>query len=162
MIKSMSREELVGRNVLYTDSIGEAFDQYPSRVISGSKEELYQFLRCVLEKNKEKAYADFYYGDLPRENKTKFDEGLSDRERETLSQFEIEPKREFYPLTEDNLEFLAEITAREWLFSTFYFGDKELTIWGNYGLKYPVFSSDEGILLEYMQLAEECGLEIRE
>ena len=162
MIKSMSREELLGKNVLYADNIGEAFEQYPSRVISGKKEELYQFLKCVCEKNKDQAYADFYYGDLPRENKAKFDEGLSEHEKEVLNQFEIEKKREFYPLTEEGLEFLAEITAKEWLFSTFYFGDKELTVWGNYGLKYPVFSSDEGILLDYMKLAEECGLEIRE
>lgn len=37
------------------------------------------------------------------------------------------------------LTLLADLSARELLFSTFYFTRPRCTVWGNYGLKYPVF-----------------------
>jgi len=50
-------------------------------------------------------------------------------------------------------------TARNWLFSTFYFADKKAMLWGNYDLKFPIFCEDEANLQEYMELAKVYGLE---
>ena len=63
-------------------------------------------------------------------------------------------------LVAENLFFLAEITARNWLFSTFYFTKQKAGVWGNYGLEYPLFC-EEGETLEcYKNIAQECGLEL--
>ena len=75
-------------------------------------------------------------------------------------QFETETRQVYYPLVAENLVFLAEITARNWLFSTFYFTKQKAVVWGNYGLEYPLFCEEGETLEGYKNIAQECGLEL--
>lgn len=160
MIKSMTLKTFLETDPIYAKTVERAFEKYPFRIISGAKEQLYGFLYAMLQQNKGRSFVDFYYANLPKENKIFFEMELTHEEKEKIKNFEIVKDQVYYELTEDNLGFLAEITAQEWLFSTFYFGVKKAMVWGNYGLKYPIFCESEEILQEYMQLAEKFELEI--
>lgn len=160
MIKSMSEREFLDRGVIFADTIDEAFTRYESVILSGTESQMEEFLGRALEINDEDAYADFYYPALDREAKEAFCSGLNEEEQQRLLHLETDKHQIYYPLNEENLKFFAEITAREWLFSTFYFNREKAFLWGNYGMKYPLFSDNKETLFRYAKIAVECGLEI--
>lgn len=162
MIESMSRDEFLNKGVIFADTIEEAFRIYEPVMLKGAKPQMEEFLWTALLMNEGDAYADFYYPVLSGEQRDAFTAGLSEAEKECLSTLETEKKQVYYPLERGNLKFFAEITAREWLFSTFYFNRQKALLWGNYGMEYPLFCKEKETLLEYARMAELCGLEIRE
>lgn len=162
MTWSLSKEEFLNKGVIFADTIEEAFALYESVMIEGSKLQMEKFLWKALEINDGKAYADFYYPVLEKEQQSAFLAGLSEEEKECFSSLETDKRQVYYPLNEQNLKFFSEITAREWLFSTFYFDGEKAMLWGNYGMQYPLFAREKAALSLYIKIAEECGLEIRE
>lgn len=160
MIKSMSEDEFLNKGVIFADNIKEALELYESVLLYGTKVQMEEFLWMAFQKNEGDASADFYYPVLSEEQKNAFTAGLSEEEKATLSILETEKKQVYYPLKRENLKFFAEITAREWLFSTFYFHRMEAMLWGNYGMKYPLFCKEKETLAKYVKIAELCGLEI--
>ena len=157
----LSKEEFLKTGPVYSGTLKEALAKYESAVFSAS-DQIYmkKFLRHVLCENSDSAYADFYYPVLEPDQKKAFVSGLSDKEKELLTSFETNTSRVFYRLDEESMDFLYGITARNWLFSTFYYTNKKLTVWGNYNLQFPVFCEDQCTLEYYTALARECGLEI--
>lgn len=153
----VSKEELKTKGVILLENVRDGFDAYPFFFVKGNAEQLQEFLRCCLLENEGLAYADFYYGNLTKEQQTEFLRGLSPEERHILKLFATEEEQVYYPLTEEVLPFLSDITAREWLFSTFYFAGNHCTVWGNYDGKYPVFCKDEETLQFYQELAVKCN-----
>lgn len=62
---------------------------------------------------------------------------------------------------EEILSLIVKLNAREIFFSTFYFLDKEFTVWGNYNMEFPVFYNDDQIIEKYKKIASENNLYIR-
>lgn len=163
MILSMSKEELLEAGAIYVKKADQAFEMYESAVvIAANKLYMQLFLERLLDENEGSSYADFYYPVLKPEEQDKFLGGLSEAEREVFDTFETDKGQIYYPADKAGTGFLLEVTARNWLFSTFYFTNKKITVWGNYNLEFPVFCEDRETLAYYMSLAEECGLEIKE
>lgn len=162
MIQSMSLEMLQQEGCFFTENVKEAFDKYEAVIISAEdKVNLRNFLQKVCENNQGKMYADFYYSTLNREQKEGFVAGLSEAEKNMLSRFETENGQVYYPVGSEEVDFLFEITARNWLFSTFYGANKKVMIWGNYDLEFPLFCEDKETLEFYKCLARECELECK-
>ena len=167
----VSISELLEREIVMPLSYSEGVMQFPHITIKGTSSQLYQLLYLLYEQNKEDAYADFYYAQLSKDEKQCFVKALS-REEETffrdrllmeiengIQDSRMDEKCIYFRLDEELLEFLAAITERELLFSSFYFGKSQCTIWGNYNDCYVVFCRDSKVLEKQIDLLLECRLE---
>lgn len=160
MIKPIAKETLIDRGALFATTVTEGFQQYHSVILKAKTfQAWYDFLVQVWGFNENAAFGDFYYATLSGEEKSRFKSGLDNKEQACLSSFELDNTKLYYPITETELEFLLGITVREWLFSTFYFTNKKVTIWGNYKMEFPVFCEDKDTLDYYLVIAKKCGLE---
>lgn len=161
MLEPFSEEELLKRGAIYFEDIETGFAQYRSLIVSGWEDQILLFLKKVLEMNGEDcSYMDFYFHVLLKRNQKKLLEQLSQEEQEAIRSLNTESMYIYFPLNAEVLPVIAKITAKEWLFSNFYFTKYKCTIWGNYGFKYPIFFEEEEIGLKYERLARECGLRV--
>ena len=160
MAEAISAETFILRGCLYAETVKEAYDRYESAMLkTGDPLFMRRFFDKVWEENAGKMYADFYYPVLPSDRQERFILGLNEEERQILGQFDTEKKTVYYKIDYKEYDFLFEITARNWLFSSFYAADKKLIIWGNYDLEFPVFCEDRETLEYYVSMAKKCGLE---
>ena len=144
---------------LYAETVDQAFRNYKSAIVTtDDKACMKTFLEKVFEENMGKLYADFYYPVLSKEQQEAFCAGLSAEEMAMLGRFDGE-RQIYYQVDESELGFLFDITAREWLFSTFYTAEKKIMIWGNYHLEFPVFCETQEVLDFYLDLAKKRGME---
>ncbi len=154
----VSEKELANKQAILVHQIEEGFAGFKSLILKGDKAGYREFMSKVLSLNgKAESYADFYYQKLTGEQKEAFRNALTEEE---LAYFNGRTWREsiYFALDEELLNFLLDITMNELLFSTFYFTKYPCTVWGNYGLKFPLFFKNEQIRDRYLKLAEECGL----
>lgn len=161
MVYSISKEELLAAGCLHAKKVNEAFALYESAVVSADTVyDMRAFITRMYRENEGAVYADFYYPVLDPESREKFRACLDETQLEMAEAFRAVDGQVYYPIEEEGLLcFLLEVTARNWLFSTFYFANKRTMLWGNYDLKFPIFCEDKDILQEYMELAKEYGLE---
>lgn len=160
----MKKREFLEQRPLYADTVQEAFETYCCCILSGTETQMCGFIAACYEVQPEYAYADFYYANLAEEQKADFKAGLEPEDRELIRRYEREAGEIYFKLDESLMEFLSKITVREWLFSTFYFnrqGEKAM-LWGNYGVRFPIFCENEKILSIYKERARGCGLIIEE
>lgn len=160
MFQSMSAQELAAKGAVLIEDIQDGFSRYRSVILKGEKIAMQHFLERCLAVNEEGSFADFYYSVLVPKVQREFAAGLSDAEKNVFLKFETDSRQVYYPLQTENLEFLADITARNWLFSTFYFTKLRAVVWGNYNLEYPLFCEDDETLEIYKNIAGNCGLEL--
>ena len=140
MKKSIDKSELLKRGAIYFERIEEGFENYEVDYMEGTEEELYQALLSLFHKNGESdSFVDFYFFRLSDSEKVTVLDSLTIEERNYLSNLENNKISVFYPLDETLLGITAKLSAREILFSTFYFTKDPQTIWGNYQHKYPIF-----------------------
>lgn len=161
MIQSMSKEMFISQGVLFADTVEDAFDRYYATILTGDKINMQGFIELCMRENKGHSFADFYYPVLEQREQDAFIAGLADNEKAVLEKLEKDKKQVYFPLTEENVSFFAEITARNWLFSTFYFAKEKAILWGNYNMEYPLFCQDEKTLEYYITKARQCGLEMK-
>lgn len=159
MWTGITREELLELGGLDIMQVRDGFERYESAVISGSSEKIELFLQRCLHMNGESAYVDFYYYALAEDERERFWSELSEDEKRILPCFGYEKNSIYYPLTDKNLKFFADVTAKCRLFSTFWYLKYPAVIWGNYDLKYPVFFKGMEEMELYREMAEKCGLE---
>lgn len=160
MPESVKKETLISCGCICVETLDEAFKKYKSVILkTDDKLKMWKFMERVYEENQGQMYADFYYPVLELEQQENFMSGLNEQEKEILAGFETEQKQVYYKVEKKDLQFLFDITARNWLFSTFYCGNRKAMIWGNYDLEFPIFCEDEEVLEEYLKLANDCGLE---
>lgn len=130
--------ELIKKGALYFSDINVGFEEYNHEFIEGSREELYHMLQSKVEENGyENSYVDFYYNKLDEEARSKVDSSLTKEEIDYV--LRIVDDSLYYPLDETLLAITFKLSADEILFSSFYFCKVPSTIWGNYGLRWPVF-----------------------
>lgn len=159
-MKGISDQEFLQKNLLHISNVEEGFRTYEYAILSGTEENYREFIECAVSMNgAENSYFDCYYSRLEEESKEKFRRGLTAAEREELADME-RTQAVYYPLTQEWIPMASKVTARELLFSTFYFGKYLCTLWGNYGLRYPIFFGDKETRKIYEGVARACGLEI--
>lgn len=159
-MKGISDQEFLQKNLLHISNIEEGFSKYDSAILSGREENYRDFIECVLSVNgEENSYFDCYYSRLEEEGREKLLHSLTPVEQEAFSDME-QTQAIYYPLTEKWIPLVSRVTARELLFSTFYFGKYPCTLWGNYGLRYPIFFKDRETRKIYEGIARACGLEM--
>lgn len=140
MKKSIKKTDLLNRGAIYLNRIEDGFEEYKVDSIEGTEEELYQILMSLYHKNGEtNSFVDFYYYCLSESERAEVIKVLTPEEMEYIRTLEDDEESVFYPLDEILLGITAKLTAKEILFSTFYFTKEPMTVWGNYQLKYPVF-----------------------
>ena len=124
---------------LLIQNINDGFDNYLSEIVEGSEEELYQFLNQLrIDQGPDYSFVDFYYGKLEKEEKDRIKERLPEYLQDIIKDYETE-ERIFYRLTDELFELTTYLTAKEYLFSTFYFCKTPCTVWGNYQRRYVIF-----------------------
>lgn len=159
-MKALSAQEWEQTGVLYSDTLKKALERYENGMVCAKNaEDMKQYLNEIFRMNVGKSYADFYYPAFTASQKEVFRNGLTEEETVLFHKLKIENNQIFYLVGQQDLDFLYSITFRSWLFSTFYFTDKKVTVWGNYNLEFPVFCEDKETLAVYMELAGQCGLE---
>ncbi|WP_143318255.1 hypothetical protein [Clostridium sp. HBUAS56017] len=143
----ISLKELEKKNVVYIKNIQEGFDRYPNSILEGTEEHVNDVIRKLFSINGvENSYADFYYGTLNEEEKGAVKNILDEKEIILIESFKLCPEDIFIRLNSEILEILLKLTAREVLFSSFYFTKYPCLIWGNYNRRYPVFFKDDSIM----------------
>lgn len=159
-MKGISDQEFLQKNLLHISNVEEGFQKYEYAILSGTEENYREFIECAVSMNgEENSYFDFYYSRLEEESKEKFRRGLTAAEKDELKDIE-RTQTIYYPLTQECIPMVSKVTARELLFSTFYFGKYLCTLWGNYGLRYPIFFKDKETRKIYENAARACGLEM--
>lgn len=157
MIHSMTKAEVEKAGALLIDTLKAGEVLYPSILLRGTKEKMKKFLLQVIEE--QDCYADFYYSSLKKEEKEHFLSGLSAEEKSYVQRMECTEGKIYYPLDNEICTFLLDITAREWLFSSFYFIKNRAVLWGNYQMAFPLFCENEDVREYYRDLACACGLQ---
>lgn len=163
-MRSVTMDTLKSYNALLIPDVTYGLRNYPNEILEKSAPEYLAFLRQLTascESAGLPAFADFYFARLLPEEQTAIMNQLSDSQRLRIRQLisEHAPVNlltdssanpasdlvddtiyfQFEGANDPDLELLADLTARELLFSTFYFTRPICTVWGNWGLRYPCF-----------------------
>jgi predicted DNA-binding protein (MmcQ/YjbR family) len=157
-ITGYSESEFYKTNAIIIKRIEIGFEQYQYAILEGDEDQYLKFFSEIMLLNgSDHSYADFYYSKLTMEQKEKLKNALTPDELGICNNLELSEDI-FYSLTEQFMRFLLHISAKELLFSSFYFTKYPCTIWGNYGLRFPIFFNSDTIKKRYQKLAIKCGL----
>lgn len=139
-------DEIISCGAIYFETIQEGFERFDYFMMEGTAEEIHKEIKRLQELNGiENSYVDFYYGKLTKEEKLNLIEGLglNDFFLQILEKYEKLDDVVFLKLDDDILDLTVQLNAKEILFSTYYFCKYPCTVWGNYDLKYPVFTESK-------------------
>lgn len=142
-MKKVTRSQLQEHGALLITNVQDGMESNPHEILSRVADEYLHWLRKLALKSRENGcFADFYFGRLTREEQAAVLSRIPDSSREYILALDAGPEDLYYQLEgpdDPGLAILADLSARELLFSTFYFTRPRCTVWGNYGLRYPVF-----------------------
>lgn len=139
--KIFTKEDILLQGGIYIETILQGFETCDSYFLEGTSQQIKNEIKRLQELNGiEFSFVDFYYGALANEEKERVKEGLTLSSLLLLKRYEKLEQAVYLSLDENILDLTAELNAKEMLFSTYYFCKYPCTIWGNYGLKYPVFT----------------------
>ncbi|WP_297437737.1 hypothetical protein [uncultured Clostridium sp.] len=163
------------------NNVEEAFTKYKSKVLRvfdvdvnienekvfldnrGIYEDSFiSFMKRCYRLNKDRGMIfDFYTNRLDGEVLEKIKKELTDTEvilfNELVEMTELRGKY-FKVLNIDILEILVKLCIRELFFITFYLLDDNITIWGNYNMKFPIFYNNDTDIQEYVNVARDNKL----
>lgn len=135
----MLLKTMIQKGAIWFERIEEGLDNYPYYFIEGTEEELLQKIKDLVIKNSyENSFVDFYYGRLSLEEKEIVQKALTKDEIDYIYTLNLDDNI-YFPLDDRLLTITVKLSAREILFSTFYFCKIPCTVWGNYNNKFPVF-----------------------
>lgn len=121
----------------------DGMERNPHEILSMTADEYLQWLRKLALKSRETGcFADFYFGRITEEEREAVLSHLPDSSREYILSLDAGSDDLYYQIDgpdDPGLTILADLSARELLFSTFYFTRPRCSVWSNYGLNYPVF-----------------------
>lgn len=120
--------------------------------------------RVYRENSKGKNYADIYLESTESSGILTIMDYLDYRDRVVFIELLRKglDKTPYLELNEEILETMIKLSSRELSFSTLFFTERDITIWGNYDMVFPVFFKSEEDKEYYKALASEYGLYIRE
>lgn len=139
----MLLETMKQKGAIWFERIEEGLDNYPYYYLEGDEERLLQELKELAIKNGyENSFVDFYYGKLSLDEKEIVQKVLTKDEIDYIYTLNLNDNI-YFRLDEKLLSITVKLSAREILFSTFYFCKYPCTVWGNYSNKFPVFYIDK-------------------
>lgn len=142
-MKKVPLSLLQEHQVLLISNVQDGMESHNHEILCRTANEYLHLLRKLALKSWETGcFADFYFGRLTDGEQAAVLSKLSENSREYILALDAGPDDLYYQLDgpdDPGLSLLADLSARELLFSTFYFTRPRCTVWGNYGLKYPVF-----------------------
>lgn len=127
------------------------------------EKEYIDFIKQCYTFNKGKLIIDFYINRLDDGAISKILKVLDKNEQgDFLKLIENLDKEKIYfkVVNEEILDIIVKLNTRNMFFTTFYFLENELTLWGNYDLKFPMFFKDYEILKGYEEIAKMSNLNI--
>lgn len=160
-------EEIFEENVaIRFENINEGFSKFKSFMLDGEgidngEKRFIDFIDKASELNgEENSYVDFYFSKLGEAARNRLISALSSEDKLILERHIREVKVEtiYFKLTKEVVPFITRLSTREILFSTFYFTKFSCTIWGNYGMKFPIFFNNEDDAKIYKDIAKEYDL----
>lgn len=138
----MILKTMIQKGAIWFERIEEGLDSYPYYFIEGTEEELLKEIKDLVIKNGyDNSFVDFYYGKLSLEEKEIVQKVLTKDEIDYIYTLNFEDTI-YFPLDDKLLTITVKLSAREILFSTFYFCKTPCTVWGNYNKKFPVFYAE--------------------
>lgn len=164
-------EEIFKENItIRFNNINDGFNRFENFILhdksnDSMEEKLIEFIDKALQLNEEEnSYVDFYLSRLNEEEKNKMLKLLNDDDKKILKRLITEVKDEtiYFRLSKEIIPFFTRLSTREIFFCTFYFAKFPCTIWGNYNMKFPVFFNDKENGEKYKNIADECGVEIKQ
>lgn len=170
--KSISEKEFKNKVSIKVNNILEGFDRYNSGLLEYKDEENFSekekafinFFNDALRINDGEAIIDLYIKELSDENKEILLNSLDKKDRELLksSLEENELKSVYFEVeSKEIISLITRLNTRELFFCTVYFINKPITIWGNYGLSFPMLFNEKAIFDIYENLAKKNNLEVR-
>ena len=161
----ISNAEFKNKVKIRFNNILDGFDLFKNFTIEAinieiGENKIIKFIENIFEENNCEAYVDFYINRISDEDKAKLITLAPDEDKNILKlHLNSEPHDGvFYKLSNKTLiPFLVCLNTREIFFVTFYFINKPITIWGNYGMKFPCFFNTENYLEFYYNLSKSFG-----
>lgn len=158
----ISNDEFNNKVKIRFNNILDGFDLFKNFTIEGKnikdgENKIIEFVERIFEENNYEAYVDFYINRICGEDKEKLITLVTDEDKNILKlHLNAEPHDGvFYKLSNKTLiPFLVRLNTREIFFVTFYFTNKPITIWGNYGMKFPCFFNEKEDLEFYYKLSK--------
>lgn len=139
----VSKEEFEKNVTVRFNNINEAFNKFKYTMLENKTEnEFIQFISDVYDANGfENFYIDLYFNNIGAENENKFLEMIIDEDKIIYEGLKLEYSMDtiYYRISKDLVPFITRLNTREVLFSTIYLAKEGKTIWGNYGMKFPIF-----------------------
>lgn len=121
------------------------------------------FFKEALKSNNNRTIVDFYIKNLTVDEINILMDSLELNHTDTLvNHINNGPYNSVYFNldSEDLMDFITTLNCKALLFSTVYFTDLPMTIWGNYDYKFPVFFETEEVLNHYKKIAAKHHLSI--
>lgn len=123
--------------------------------INKAEATLIKIIEDIFNRNDKEFYLDFYINKVSEEDKKKLLSLLTKEDRKILIQIikQISNQGIYFKLTSaDLIPFFTRLNTKEVFFVTFYFTNKPITIWGNYGMKFPCFFNTDDTRDYYLNL----------
>ena len=125
--------------------------------IENRENKIIKFIENIFDENNCEAYVDFYINKLSDEDREQLISLVPDEDKEILKLHLNAKFHEgvFYKvLNKALIPFLVRLNTREIFFVTFYFYNMPITIWGNYGMKFPCFFNEQKDLDFYYNICK--------
>jgi len=158
----ISNDEFKNKVNIKFDNILDGFYSFKNFTIEGNNIEdgenkIIEFIENIFEENNCEAYVDFYINKISDEDKEKLISLVPAEDKEILKLHLNAKSHEgvFYKvLNKALIPFLVRLNTREIFFVTFYFYNRPITIWGNYGMKFPCFFNEQEDLDFYYNMCK--------
>lgn len=121
------------------------------------------FIKDCYNLNNENLIIDFYVNRLDNDAISKILEVLKESEKQDFLNLmkDIDKDKTYFRVKNAQvLEIIVKLNTRNMFFSTFYFLKEELTLWGNYDLKFPMFFVNDEVIDLYEKIAQKNNLNV--
>ena len=145
ILTPVTLEEFHKNVIIKFQNILDGLDTFPNftlepKNISSGEDEMIDYILKIFKLNNSFCYIDFYLDKLSEEDRKLLKANLN-----------IENYSNYFKVEHIKLiPFLTRLSTRENFFITFYFTEIPITIWGNYGMKFPCFCLNQKDLNFYI------------
>lgn len=166
MIRDISTEEFNLKVSLKFNNILEGYNKfkvielYPNNKVKDGEVAYISLIREIFEKDKA-LIIDFYKNNLSEESINFIKENIDLKDNILLNEIlnKDSGDRIYFEIqNEKYLDLLTKLNTRELFFVTFYFYKSNITIWGNYNMKFPLFYENNDKIDEYLNIAKSKNL----
>lgn len=166
MIRDISTEEFNLKVSLKFNNILEGYNKfkvielYQNNKVKDGEVAYISLIREIFEKDKA-LIIDFYKNNLSEESINFIKENIDLKDNILLNEIlnKDSGDRIYFEIqNEKYLDLLTKLNTRELFFVTFYFYKSNITIWGNYNMKFPLFYENNDKIDEYLNIAKSKNL----